>query len=314
MAEKIRRIGDTPLSISVYSVEEAPTKINDRGILEIIFCLKGRVRFSYAYEEFTLHAGEYISVDRDAYYLYGDGNNLLVSFYFDLACYKSKYHFICNNLFVCEGLAETAMDYPREEHRRLKGMLIALLKFISENGSAEKVAGASERIVDMFVERFDIFFFHAGAGAGDKKGLAKLHEINDYLHSHMKEKVCIGDIAARFNFTEGYMSEYLRKMSVGFRGMMSYIRANESETYLLRTNKTILEISEECGFSDVKYYYSAFKRWYKCTPKQFREQYGKVSEEKIRYLDIIDTKDILEKLLTDHYMETYLFYSDGKIL
>lgn len=109
------------------------------------------------------------------------------------------------------------------------------------------------------------------------------------------------------------MSEYLRKMSVGFRGMMSYIRANESETYLLRTNKTILEISEECGFSDVKYYYSAFKRWYKCTPKQFREQYGKVSEEKIRYLDIIDTKDILEKLLTDHYMETHLFYSDGKI-
>ena len=142
MAEKIRRIGDTPLSISVYSVEEAPTKINDRVILEIIFCLKGRVRFSYAYEEFTLHAGEYISVDRDAYYLYGDGNNLLVSFYFDLACYKSKYPFICNNLFVCEGLAETAMDYPREEHRRLKGMLIALLKFISENGSAEKVAGA----------------------------------------------------------------------------------------------------------------------------------------------------------------------------
>ena len=61
-------------------------------------------------------------------------------------------------------------------------------------------------------------------------------------------------------------------------------------------------------------YYSAFKRWYKCTPKQSREQYGKVSEEKIRYLDIIDTKDILEKLVTDDYMETYLFYSDGKIL
>ena len=51
-----------------------------------------------------------------------------------------------------------------------------------------------------------------------------------------------------------------------------------------------------------------------CNSILFREKYGKVSEEKIRYLDIIDTKDILEKLLTDHYMETYLFYSDGKIL
>ena len=130
MAGGAIRIGDTPLSISVYSVEKAPTRIHDKGMLEIIFCLKGSVRFSYAYEEFTLHAGEYISVDKDAYYLYDGRDNLCVSFYFDLTRYTDKYPFICNNLFVCEGLAETTMRYPTSEHRRLKGMMIALLKYI----------------------------------------------------------------------------------------------------------------------------------------------------------------------------------------
>ncbi len=300
------QIGNTPLSISVYSVEEAPTQMHDKGILEIIFCLQGRVKFSYAYEEFTLHAGEYISVDRDAYYLYDGEENVCVSFCFDLSCYEKKYPFICNNLFVCEGLAETDMRYPTEAHGRLKGMLIALLEFIMKNGDERKISEISEKIIDLFVKNFDIMFFRTGEKDEKEERLAQLHEINDYMHEHMKEKVTVGDLARRLNFTEGYMSELLRKNSIGFRNMMGYIRANESERYLLKTDKKILEISEACGFSDAKYYYSAFKRWYKCTPSQFRKQYGKMSEEKISYMKLEDISDILDKLMTAHYMETFL--------
>lgn len=308
MGDSAKRIGDTPLSISVYSVEKAPTKINEKGILEIIFCLKGSVRFSYAYEEFTLHAGEYISVDKDAYYLYDGEDNVCVSLYFDLLQYEWKYPFIGNNLFVCEGLAESSLRFPTPEHERLKGMMIALLKFILEDGEEAKISEVTGKIVDMFIAHFDIFFFHSGEKFGEKSGdvLEKLHEVNDYLHRHMREKITIGDLAARMNFTEGYMSEYIRKMSVGFRGMLSYIRANASESLLLQTDKTILEISEECGFSDVKYYYSAFRKWYNCTPKQFRDQYGRASEEKLRYFELDDISGLIDDMMKRHYMQMYL--------
>ena len=33
---KMTQIGDTPLSISIYSVEETPTIIHDTGILETV--------------------------------------------------------------------------------------------------------------------------------------------------------------------------------------------------------------------------------------------------------------------------------------
>lgn len=303
-----KQVGGTPLSIGVYSVEKAPTKINEKGVLEIIFCLKGSVKFSYAYEEFTLHAGEYISVDKDAYYLYDGQDNMCVSLYFDLLQYEEKYPFIGNTLFVCEGLAETSLPFPTPEHERLKGMMIALLRFIREGGDEAKVSEVTGKIVDLFIGHFDIFFFHTGEKFRDKNGemLMKLHEINDYLHKHIKEKITVGDIAAQLNFTEGYMSEYMRKASVGFRGMLSYIRANASESLLLNTDKTILEISEECGFSDVKYYYSAFKRWYNCTPKQFRDQYGRASEEKLRYFELDDISDLIDDLMKQHYMQMYL--------
>lgn len=303
-----KQVGGTPLSIGVYSVEKAPTKINEKGVLEIIFCLKGSVKFSYAYEEFTLHAGEYISVDKDAYYLYDGQDNMCVSLYFDLLQYEEKYPFIGNTLFVCEGLAETSLRFPTPEHERLKGMMIALLRFIREGGDETKVSEVTGKIVDLFIKHFDIFFFHSGEKFGEKGGemLMRLHEINDYLHKHIKEKIKVGDIAAQLNFTEGYMSEYMRKASVGFRRMLSYIRANASESLLLNTDKTILEISEECGFSDVKYYYSAFKRWYNCTPKQFRDQYGRASEEKLRYFELDDISDLIDDLMKQHYMQMYL--------
>ena len=306
MADKLKRIGDTPVSISVYSVEKTPTYMHERGILEIIFCLKGSVRFSYAYEEFTLHAGEYVSVDADAYYLYDGKDNVCVSIYFDLRRYMDRFPFIYNNLFICEGFAESTMEYPTPQHNRLRGMIIAMLRSIAERGDVKIVEDTAGEIISLFIEHFDVCFFHADKQLVDSGILEKMREINDYLHNNMSEKLTVGELARRFNFTEGYMSEYMRKISIGFRGMVSYIRANESERYLLTTDKTILEISEACGFSDVKYYYSAFKRWYKCTPRQFREQYGRASEEKITYLNIEDVRGLIDELLISHYMETFL--------
>lgn len=304
--KRIRQIGNTPLSISVYSVKQAPTTLHEKGVLEIIFCLKGSVKFSYAYENFTLNAGEYISVDKDAYYLYSGKDNVCVSLYFDLKYFEDKYPFICDNLFVCEGCAESTMEFPTPYHNQLKGMMLALLKCLLEHGDEKKVISASEKIIDLFVEHFDIFFFHSKDMSHSDEHFRRTREINQYLCVHMKEKMTIENLANEFKFTPGYMSEFIRKNSVGFRSMVAYIRANHSEYLLLNTNKTILEISEECGFSDVKYYYSAFKKWYKCTPKQFREYYGKIKEENLDSLEPKTILPLVDELMTTHYIETFL--------
>lgn len=302
-----QQIGNTPLSISIYSVEKTNTVMHDAGFLEIIFCLKGSVCFSYAYEEFTLHAGEFISVDRDAYYLYDGKDNLCVSFLIDLSRYEKVYPDIKKVFFVCEGCRESTMPYPIDEHNQIKGIMISLLKHMKERtGDENTFKKASDKLVNLFMNKFDICYFHAPETVLNKEILENVRKVTTYMASHIDEKITIGYIAELLNFSESYMSEYMRKYSVGFRGILNYIRANESERLLLKTDKNILQISEECGFSDVKYYKSAFKQWYRCTPKQFRQQYGKKSEEKIEYLDIFDVGNILDDMMTAHYMETFL--------
>lgn len=306
MKKEFVRIGQTPLSISIYSVEKTATHIHERGYLEIIFCLKGSVKFTYGYEEFTLHGGEYISVDKDAYYLYEGKDNLCVSFLFDLECYEDEHPYICDTLFVCEGFAGEMTAFSKRAHNRLKGMLIGLLKYMVEDVNEDLIAHVSANIISLFVENFDIFFFHINYTSNVNCDLEGLRRLNSYMRKHLKEKITLADLAKIMNFTEGYMSEYMRKHSIGFREMISYIRANESEHYLMNTDKKILEISEECGFSDAKYYYSAFRRWYKCTPKQFRDQYRSSSEEIVKRLDFEDIADVVDRLMTEHFRDTFL--------
>lgn len=307
MGKIYRQVGDTPLSISIYSVEKTNTVLHDEGFLEIIFCLKGSVRFSYAYEEFTLHAGEFISVDKDAYYLYDGKDNLCASFLINLSEYAETHPDITKTLFVCEGCRESTMPYPTADHNRLKGIMISLLKHMNDGGvNKEIVIKAVDRLVDLFMSRFDICYYHAAGHDVSEEVLRNIRKATSYMLAHIHEKITIGDVAKLMNFSESYMSEYMRKYSVGFRGILSYLRANESERLLLETNKNILQVSEECGFSDVKYYKSAFEYWYGQTPRKFRQQYGRKSDEKIEYLDIADVGKILDDMMTEHYMETFL--------
>ena len=307
--QSITKIENTPLSISVYSVKDKPLCMHDAGTLEIIFCLTGTIKFAYAYEEFILNTGEYVSVDRDAYYLHSDGYNMCVSFYVDLMWFEKKYPNMKHMLFVCEGCKETTMPYPTVYHDRLRGILIALLKFILDGSleqDAAKITQITESITDLFVHHFDIIFFHSGKTEFHEEILKRNQEIYAYIDKHLVETITLKDLSSHLGLSSSYVSEFMRKVSIGFRQMLAYIRANKSEWYLINTNYTIVEISEACGFSDPQYYYKAFKEWYKCTPKQFREKYINQSQDNMVYYEPYVIRTIVDNLLIEHYMNLFL--------
>lgn len=48
--------------------------------------------------------------------------------------------------------------------------------------------------------------------------------------------------------------------------------------FLLKTELPIADISYKCGFSDPKYFYSAFKKFWECTPTEHRNKYRRYIE------------------------------------
>lgn len=206
-SKTISWIEGTPLGISVYSVNYLSMQMHP-NILEIIYCLEGSVKFSYAYEEFTLNKGEFISVDKDAYYLYEGKENICVSFYFDLTKYEKKYPYITTTYFVCEGLKEGTMPYPTRHHDQLRGMLISLLKYINDpedycHDHMNTINKVVEKVVKLFINHFNIVFFYTGGTEIKEDMMERFHHINMYLQKNLQKDITINDIAGKFKLSDG---------------------------------------------------------------------------------------------------------------
>lgn len=309
--ETIPWIEGTPLGLKIRSIEFVPPHMHD-DIIEIIFCLKGSVKFNYEYEQFTLHEGEFISADKDAHYLYEGQDDICVSFYIDLTWFQERYPYITSQLFVCE-YAQDSITPRRMCHDRLKGILTALLFFMGNNDKDSKnyqqvIISSVEKIVDLFISSFDIIFFYNPLLVLKPELIERHHYITHYLQLHYWEKITLETLSKEFHLTTSYVSEFMRKVSLGFGNCLGYIRAYRSEKLLLSTNMNITEISESCGFSDPKYYYDVFREWYRCTPRQFRKSYADKMKSPCleNELNIRQVFEALDNLMLQHYMDMFL--------
>ena len=74
----------------------------------------------------------------------------------------------------------------------------------------------------------------------------------------------------------GKSQEHLARSCKKFLGktpsqLVNDIRLEHSAKLLITTNIPIIEISEECGFESLSYYYHRFKEYYSISPRKFRK-------------------------------------------
>ncbi|MCI9596702.1 MAG: helix-turn-helix transcriptional regulator [Firmicutes bacterium] len=310
----INWIAQTGFGIKAYSVEYQVPQIHE-NILEIIYCLQGSVKFFYSYEEFLLQKGEFISVDKDAFYLYAGKDNICVSFYFDLDQFSKKYPYIKDILFICEGTSDAESGYPSLRHEEMKGALLALLYYMvrttetcMEAAVLSQIQRAADHIIQLMVDQFDILYYYKPKTAFTQIQIERHRELQGYMNRHKFEKLPLRILADRFHLTAKYISEFLSRNGLPYQDMLTYLRANASEAYLLGTELSIVEISEACGFSDVKYYYKAFRKWYRCTPREFRAKYRAAEQqEQMDYdIDLRSLREEIEHQILEHYMKAHL--------
>ncbi len=298
MSTQIEWIEGTPLAVEIQKIYFVSPHTHE-DVVEITMCLSGEIEFSYCFEEFTLREGEFLLVDKDVHFLSSKGG-VSVSFYFDLKHFEEKYPHITSLMFVCEHTAESKIPYNTERHKQLKLTLLALLSYIlgeneNEKNYKERIISAAEKILVTIMNNFDIIFYYKPERYIKSEMLVRYQMAIKYMYDNYWKKITLGDLADYCGISEIYMSEFLNKMTIGFRAILGYVRTAKSEGFLMNTDLTLTEVSERCGFSDTKYYYAAFKKWYGCTPGEFRKKYKKeMGKENIEIT--LDREDIKEPL------------------
>ena len=98
-------------------------------------------------------------------------------------------------------------------------------------------------------------------------------KILKYLDEHFGEPVCAKTVSERFGYNESYFCRCFKAVT-GF-SMMKYLRLlrmDQAQKLMTETEMEIGKIALACGFSDMGYFSSCFRKHVGCTPTEFRKR------------------------------------------
>ncbi len=100
------------------------------------------------------------------------------------------------------------------------------------------------------------------------------NEIRDYIESNIYNKsLSLSSVAAQIGFNKSYLSGIVKQIyGMTFQNYITQRRMEQAKILLLTTDMKNYQISDAIGYEDVNYFATKFKRTFKLTPKQYRQQ------------------------------------------
>lgn len=101
----------------------------------------------------------------------------------------------------------------------------------------------------------------------------RMQRILEHIQKHYCEKLTLKEIADRENVSVTYLSSFFKKnMHQSFQSYLNNLRFEHALYLIQKTDKKIIDICIESGFSDSKYLNKMFMDVYHITPNNFRKQ------------------------------------------
>lgn len=92
-----------------------------------------------------------------------------------------------------------------------------------------------------------------------------------YLRKNYKKQISLDELAAQVFLSKDYFSRLFRETTgMPTSAFLQKIRVEEACNLLASTNIAIKDVAHQCGFHDIKYFYSIFKKLTGLTPRQYR--------------------------------------------
>lgn len=115
---------------------------------------------------------------------------------------------------------------------------------------------------------------------------SRLNSITSFIENNFNRKLLLREIAERENLSLTYLSHFIKdNLGISFQDYLKNIRFNHAVHLIENTNRTMLDISLESGFSDIRYLNEIFMARYRTTPSQYRK--GRIKKSETMNLSIV---------------------------
>ncbi len=101
----------------------------------------------------------------------------------------------------------------------------------------------------------------------------RIKAMMDFIHSHCAERLTLDDIAASASVSRRECTRCFRRcIDSTPNEYLTACRVRMAADLLRRTGKSVLDVSEECGFSSPSYFGKVFREAMGLTPREYRSQ------------------------------------------
>lgn len=144
------------------------------------------------------------------------------------------------------------------------------------------------------------------------------HALVNYVESHL-ENMNLGEMAKSFGFSETYLRElFYRNVNMPIMQYCKRRRLVTSAFELLHSDKTVLTIALENGFSSPESYTRAFKKIFDMTPSRFRTERPVIMRKQLEAgvygLERLDRKETeSDEIMTEQNKDGTVLYGIRKI-
>lgn len=306
-SEKIYFNEGIPLKIEVHSISRFPLHWHE-DITEIVLPIKGSVDIKANFEEIHLEEGDFFFINNNSiHYIKSDNESIVLLFYIDLNYFEKqfpyiKYMFFRNSFFEeLQDKCQLNLKTLEKFNIQFRNLLISIFaETLNPTVSAHMFDNLIHKLVYQMIYEFNwLQLLKKNGDFISSAQLDRYHRIVKYIQENYDKKINLEDIVSKEYVTKTYFSHFWKNLSsYSFSERVNYERVLKSE-FLLLKNMTITEISNKCGFSDTKYYYRNFKKWYKCMPLEHKEKCFAYERQGYKYNELMpsDVKDIFENYM-----------------
>lgn len=296
---------DLPIKISYSNIKSYPTHWHNS--IEIIYVLKGSLDITIDTDSFKLKEREVEIINCDeSHSLFSNEDNKTLIFNIDPLFFE-KYYKDINNIFFYTNSNDDE-DQDGEEYDELKNFLTkTLCEYVQRLEDYDEEI--EEMLINLLYYLINNFHYltHEKEELKEKtEQLDRYHRISKYIFNNYNSNITLKDIAKKEFLSPHYLSHEIKYATgYSFTDLINLTRIEESIKLLLDTELSISEISDEIGFSHVRYYTKNFKLYYNCTPLQYRKRNNLTEKEFLSsiILEELNLEDALEIL--SYQLEDY---------
>ena len=244
---------------------------------------------------------EIINVD-ESHRIYSDKDNRVLIFHIDPSFFEKYYKDINNVFFYTNSTDDGAQE--GEEYDLLRNFLAKLLcEAVQKLDDYDKEVESI--LIDLLyhlINNFHYLTYEREELKSNTEQLARYHRISKYIFNNYDSNITLQEIAKKEFLSPHYLSHEIKNATGNsFTDLVNQTRVEESVKLLLDSDLSISDISDEVGFSHVRYLNKNFKNYYDCTPLQYRKK-NKLTEEEYeqsKKIEILKLEDALEYLSSE---------------